>query len=151
VHPPHATAFAVARRELPREILPEAEVNLGIVPLAPYSLTGTWEFARTIEPWVKTHDAFLLSSHGAIVAGYDPYDAYYRMETLDQYCRILLLAAQAGGMTPLSAESVQQLLNLKRRLGLRDPRLADQPPLPEKFIPHPGPLCDEPKLGPPGW
>ena len=35
-HPPHATAFAVAHEPIPKCILPEVEVFLGEVPIAPY-------------------------------------------------------------------------------------------------------------------
>ncbi len=160
VHPPHATAFAIARRNLPKGVLPEVEVTLGEVPLAPYATTGTWEFARTIQPWARTHDAFLLASHGALTVGQDPYDAYYKMETLDQYCRILLLSMQAGGWRTLEPEAMQDLLHLKQRLGIPDHRAPDRlhepgVPKPEAsavpdkkpFRPHPGPLEDSPKVG----
>jgi L-fuculose-phosphate aldolase len=161
-HPPCATAFAVARRPLPRCILAEAEINLGIVPTAPYATTGTWEFARTIEPWVRTHDAFLLANHGAIVVGSDPYDAYYRLETLEQYARILLEALRLGPWNELDHAAMADLLKLKERLGMRDPRLegaaemcgtatpptpATEPPA-APFVPHPGPITDEPKFSP---
>ena len=35
-HPPHATAFAVAREPIPQCVLPEVEVFLGDVPIARY-------------------------------------------------------------------------------------------------------------------
>lgn len=146
VHPPHATAFAVARRNLPSGVSPEVETVLGEVPLAPYELTGTWVFARSIEPWVKTHDAFLLASHGALTVGVDPFDAYYRMEILDQYCRMLLLSAQLGGWQSLSQSAMDGIFDLKKRVGLRDPRFGEAPTT-VSFVPHPGPLEDSPKMG----
>ena len=36
-HPPHATAFGVAREPIPQCVLPEIEVFLGEIPFAPYS------------------------------------------------------------------------------------------------------------------
>ena len=39
-HPPHATAFAVRREAIPQCILPEIEVFMGEVPLAPYETPG---------------------------------------------------------------------------------------------------------------
>lgn len=152
VHPPHATAFAVARRKLPQWILPEAEVMIGEIPSAPFELPGTWEFARTIDPWLHSHNAFLLENHGALALGQDPYDAYYRMETLDQYCRILLLAVQAGGWKKLDADAISQILMLKKKLGIRDTRTPEDwktAPLTQdaKFRPHPGPITDAPKTG----
>ncbi|CAN5313227.1 class II aldolase/adducin family protein [soil metagenome] len=159
VHPPHATAFAIARRELPKCVLPEIELFLGEIPLAPYATTGTWEFARTIEPWVRNHDCFLLTNHGAVTVGQDPFDAYYKMETLDQYCRILLLAKQIGDWNTINIEGIRDLLNLKQKMGVADPRTNCEPcnagaqasttmKTPGYFQVHPGPMVDAPKLGP---
>ncbi len=156
VHPPHATAFAIAGNVLPKCILPEVEVNLGQIPVAPYETTGTWKFAQTIAPWVHDHDCILLKNHGAVTMGRDPYDAYYKMETLDQYCRILLLAAQAGGWQSLSENAMHELMDLKKRVGIRDPRSSGELCSPEvsgrayprpamPFVPPSGPITDEPK------
>jgi len=158
-HPPHATAFALARRELPKCLLPEIELFLGEIPIAPYATTGTWEFARSIGPWVTNHDAFLLTNHGAVTAGLDPFDAYYRMETVDQYCHVLLLTLQAGGWHQLGAEQMNALMVMKGRWGVADQRTGaldavHHAPGPAtdpgsgrtRFLPHPGPLEDRPKL-----
>src|ERR687883_706546 len=40
-HPPHATAFAVAREPIPKCVLPEVEVFLGEEPVADYERLGT--------------------------------------------------------------------------------------------------------------
>src|SRR6267378_8060881 len=42
-HPPHATAFAVAGVEPPTCMIPEIEVFIGKVPIAPYRTPGTPE------------------------------------------------------------------------------------------------------------
>lgn len=160
VHPPHATAFAIVGRDLPKCVLPEVEVNLGEVPMAPYVLSGTWKFAESLAPWVRTHDAFLLRNHGAITTGVDPFDAYYKMETLDQYCRILLLAMQAGNIQRLTEGDIQEILDMKARIGIREPRESAAtacspgvPPRsdaairpPQQFVPAPIAATDEPKF-----
>jgi L-fuculose-phosphate aldolase len=163
VHPPHATAFAITGRPLPKCVLPEIEFNIGEVPLVPYVTAGTWDFAHSIDPWVHHYDCFLLANHGAITLGQDPFDAYYRMETLDQYCRILLLAEPLGPWRRISDEAMRDLMNLKRARGMTDARfgredhfepdgepaiLAPPPPSAEPFVPPAGPLTDEPKFGP---
>src|SRR5271170_1408989 len=52
-HPPHATAFGVAREPIPMCVLPEVEVFLGEVPITKYAIPGGKEFADTILPFVK--------------------------------------------------------------------------------------------------
>lgn len=128
VHPPHATAFAVVRRNLPKCVLPEVEVFLGEIPLVPYATPGTQEFADVAVPYVQSHNAFLLTNHGAITVGSDPFEAYYRMETLEQYCRILILASHLGDLQELDVAAMADLLRLRAKLGLPDRR--------EKLPPH---------------
>ena len=50
-HPPHATAFAVAREPIPQCVLPEVEVFLGDVPITKYETPGGQAFAdQGIQP-----------------------------------------------------------------------------------------------------
>ncbi len=122
VHPPHATAFAAAGVPMPKGVLEEFELVLGEIPMVPYQPTGTWEFARGLDPWIATHNAFLLANHGAVTFGADPFDAYYRMEVLDHTCRILLLAQQLGAWRRLDVENLRALLAVKTGNGMTDPR-----------------------------
>lgn len=128
VHPPHATAFAVVRRNLPKCVLPEVEVFLGEIPLVPYATPGTQEFADVAVPYLQNHNAFLLTNHGAITVGGDPFEAYYRMETVEQYCRILILAAHLGDLQQLDMHAMSELLRLRQKLGYVDRRLSQPPP-----------------------
>lgn len=155
-HAVNATAFAAMGRTLPEGVLPEAEVNLGPVPLAPYARTGTQRFAESLAPFVRDHDVFLLSNHGAVVVGQDPYDAYYRMESLDQVCAVLLKAMMAGGVKPLPPEAMEEIFALKEQYGIRDARRPQANAAKalagiDQFLPHPGPITDAPKLGIPTW
>lgn len=156
-HPAHATAFAAAGVSVPEGVLEEVELYLGKVVLVPYLPTGSWDFARGLNPWIQQHDAFLLSNHGAVTFGVDPFDAYYKMEVLDHACRILLNARQAGmELSPLSSEQFRALMEAKAAHGLRDARHGsmggDVPasPWPESWTRGDWPrVTDEPKLSSP--
>src|SRR5207253_5139996 len=95
-HPPHATAFAVAREPLPKCVLPEVEVFLGEVPMAPYETPGNQKFAETILPYVKDCNTILLANHGTVSWGQNLENAYFNSEIIDAYCRILILSRQLG-------------------------------------------------------
>lgn len=128
VHPPFATAFAVAGVKIPKGVLEEFELYLGELPIVPYARTGTWDFARAVDPWIETHDALLLAHHGAVSVGADPFDAYYRMEVIEHACRILWLARSlmgAGEWSRLSAEQVAGILTIKAADGVHDCRAGD--------------------------
>ena len=125
-HPPHATAFAVAREPIPKCVLPEVEVFLGEVPIAAYATPGDQKFAETVLPFVKNCNTILLANHGTITFGPDLENAYFNSEIIDAYCRILILSKMLGRVNYFSDGQTRELLNLKKRLGLPDPRL-DKP------------------------
>jgi len=122
-HPPHATAFAVAREPIPQCILPEIEVFMGEVPIAPYETPGGQKFADTVIPFVKNGvNTIILTNHGTVTFGAHLEEAYWKTEILDAYCRILLLSKQLGGVNYLDERGSVELLDLKKRLGFDDPR-----------------------------
>lgn len=122
-HPPHATAFAVAGVELPTCIHPEAEVFLGPVRTAKYVTPGDTRLGESILPYVKESNTIVLGNHGVVCYGPDLEDAYYKLEIVDAYSRILLLAKQLGSVHPLDGKEMIELLDLKKRIGFADPRV----------------------------
>jgi L-fuculose-phosphate aldolase len=122
-HPPHATAFAVAREPIPKCVLPEVEVFLGEVPMAMYETPGTQKFAETVVPYVKDCNTIILANHGTVSFGPTLEMAYFNTEIVDAYCRILILARQLGPVNYFTEQQTRELLELKKRLGYDDPRL----------------------------
>jgi L-fuculose-phosphate aldolase len=123
-HPPHATAFAVAGVDLPSCIHPEAEVFLGPVHTAKYVTPGDQRLGESIAPFVKDSNTIVMGNHGVVCYGTDLEDAYYKLEIVDAYSRILILAKQVGSIRQLSADEMKELVALKARFGLSDPRVA---------------------------
>ena len=122
-HPPHATAFAVAREPIPQCILPEIEVFMGEVPLAPYETPGGNKFAETVTPFLKSTNTIILTNHGTVSFGKTLEEAYWKTEILDAYCRILILTKQLGKpVAYLDEKKSRELLDLKKKLGFDDPR-----------------------------
>ena len=121
-HPPHATAFAVAGEAIPQCILPEVEVFMGEVPIAPYVTPGGQEFANTVLPFLEATNTIILKNHGTVSFGKDLVDAYWKTEILDAYCRILMLARDLGKVDYFTESETRGLLELKKKLGFDDPR-----------------------------
>lgn len=121
-HPPHATAFAIAREPIPQCVLPEVEVFLGDVPITKYETPGGQDFADTIIPFVKRTNVVILANHGTVSYGETVEQAYWWTEILDSYCRMLMLAKQLGNVSFLSGQKSQELLDLKDQWGYKDPR-----------------------------
>ena len=125
-HPPPAPAFALAGEPIPQCVLPEVEVFMGEVPLAPYETPGGQKFADTVIPFLEGTNTIILASHGTVSFGKDLVDAYWKTEILDSYCRILLLAKQLGNVNYFDERQTRELLDLKQRLGFDDPRFHNE-------------------------
>lgn len=87
-HPLYATSFAIAGLPLDEPIYPAMMMNLGPIPLAPYSPPGTQGVADSVAPFAHTSRACLLQSHGALTWAHDLRTAWYRMEELENFARL---------------------------------------------------------------
>jgi L-fuculose-phosphate aldolase len=114
-HPPIATGFASCGLGLEEPLCSEVVMALGSVPLAPYATTGTHDVACSIEPLIVDHDAVLLANHGVVTAGGSLQDAFMRMETVEHFAHICLVARQLGCPQPLSRDHLQQLAEARSR------------------------------------
>jgi L-fuculose-phosphate aldolase len=117
-HPPTATGFAVAGESFVACVLPEVIFQVGWVPLLPYATPGTDSLADSFEPYLATHDAFLMANHGATTCGPSLLIAHQRMESLEHTARIMLTARLLGRVNTLSATDVRALEEARERAGI---------------------------------
>ena len=78
--------------------------------------------------YIKAHDGMLLANHGAVTCGPDVMSAYYKMETIEHFAKISLVARLLGRENLISREEVERLQGLRGMYG----------------IPAPAPLCADP-------
>lgn len=118
-HPPVSTAFAVAGIPLNKKFLPEVIITLGEIPLTDYATPSTDEVPAAIAEVIKDHDAVLLANHGALTLGSDVFNAYYKLETMEHYANVSLVAGQLGGERELPSERIVQLMEVRRKMGIK--------------------------------
>ncbi len=120
-HPPTATGFAVAGIPLDRAVLAEVLTTLGSIPLAEYATPSTAELPEAVRKYIKAHDGMLLANHGALTVGTDLYSAYYKMETIEHFAHISLVARMLGRENLISREEVKRLQELRGTYGITAP------------------------------
>ncbi len=118
-HPTVATGFAVAGRPLNLALLPEVIIGLGSVPLAEYGLPGTPALTEGMLPYIPKYDAILMGNHGAVSYGEDVYKAFFKMETVEHFARIALVAELLGGPKVLPKDEVDKLFDSRTRYGVK--------------------------------
>lgn len=120
-HPPHATAYAVAKVKPPTCLIPEAEVFLGVIGTSEYRTPGSPDNATVVGEAAVNHQAVLMENHGVITWGKDIEDAYWKMENTDAYCQTVLLASMLGReLTPISGSQAKDLIQIRKQLGMSD-------------------------------
>lgn len=117
-HPPVSTGFAATGRALNLALLPEVVIGLGCVPLAEYGLPGTNALTDPMRPYIPRYDAILMANHGVVCYGSDVLNAYFRMETVEHYARIALVAELLGGGKALPRVEVDKLYDSRTRYGV---------------------------------
>jgi L-fuculose-phosphate aldolase len=120
-HPPTATGFAVAGIPLDRAVLAEVLTTLGSIPIAEYATPSTSELPEAVRKYVKAHDGMLLANHGALTVGADLFSAYYKMETIEHFAKISLVARLLGRENLIAREEVQRLQELRGTYGIKAP------------------------------
>jgi L-fuculose-phosphate aldolase len=120
-HPPIATGFAVAGIPLDRAVLAEVLTTLGSIPIAEYATPSTQELPEAVRKYIKAHDGMLLANHGALTVGADLFSAYYKMETIEHFAKISLVARLLGRENLIAREEVTRLQGLRDTYGIKAP------------------------------
>lgn len=152
-HPPHATAYAITGHIPPSGVVPEFDVFVGTVAITPYETPGTQKFAETVLPFIRSHNTVLLGNHGIICWADTVTHAEWCAEVLETYCWTLTISRQLGvPYSRIPSAKEQDLLAIKKRLGLPDARfdmkecvLSDLPEHPGAIALTPPPACGRKK------
>ena len=120
-HPPFGTGFAVANVALDKPLLSEVILTLGCIPLTAYGTPSTSELSESLTAYIPHHDALLLANHGAVAYGSDLEAAYAKMETLEHFAKINLIARLVGKPRELPAAAIEKLLDVREQAGYMPP------------------------------
>ena len=111
-HPPYSTACAICRRPLTERYLTEVVSGLGEVPVTEFAMPSTDEVPESVRPFVHSHNAVLLANHGSLAWGATLWQAFDRLETVEQTARIYTLVDQLGGGVEFTEDQAAALIGL---------------------------------------
>jgi L-fuculose-phosphate aldolase len=115
-HPPYATALTIAGEEFPLNIIPEAAVALGCVPIAEYATMGTPAMAASIRKPIMQSNAILLSHHGSLTVGTTLEEALIALERMEHTAHTYFIAKSYGKIVPIPADEMERLHAIGRRV-----------------------------------
>lgn len=124
-HPIFATSFAIAGIPLTQQIMPEAVISLGEVPIAEYGTPSTNEIPDAVEKYLPYYDSVLLANHGALSYSDSLIAAYHKMESLEFYAELLFRSRQLGGPKEFNNDQIKRLYEIRRQFGMTGKHPAD--------------------------
>ena len=126
-HPPYSTGFTVAGVEPPTCLISEFELFVSAVT-APYRTPGSPELGQLVADLVDKHNTILMANHGVVAwSANNVEDAYFKIEILEACCHTVLAALRLGKpLKSFTTAQVQELLKIKQRLGIPDPRFREE-------------------------
>ena len=104
--------------DLDKPVVNEAVLNLGTVPCAPFALPGTKDLADSILPYLQGHAAVLLANHGSVTWGDSMERAYFRLETLEYYAKMMILTGLGPKAHLLSEDEQKGVESRRERYGI---------------------------------
>lgn len=108
-HSLYATAFGVVYEPLPM-VLAESALCLGsTIPIAPYQMSGTPEFAELVAETMGDANAIIWGNHGAMVVGPSLGATFSAAHALEDGAKVYALARQLGTPVPLPPDEVTKL------------------------------------------
>lgn len=121
-HPPHATALAMARREIPACHYMAAVFGASPILCAPYVAYGTAELAGAAVAALEDRAACLLANHGVVVIGPTLARAMWLAVELEALARQYWLSLQIGGPMLLTGEEMAAIRQRIAAYGQPAPR-----------------------------
>lgn len=115
-HPIHASAFCISNKDLSQPIFPESILSLGKIPLCKYSTISTEEVEESILPYIDHVWVLLLQNHGVLAFGKSIKDAYFKVEKLEHFAKIMTVAEILGGANKLSVDQLKKLYMISEEI-----------------------------------
>ncbi|MDA3910117.1 MAG: class II aldolase/adducin family protein [Bacteroidales bacterium] len=110
-HPPKATAWACSKRPLENNLCGEARYFLGEIVSADYQLMGSGALASDVAAALKDGKAILMQNHGALTVGDTLFNAYDRMEVLENLADLQIQVGLIGSPSVLTDEQLDAIDN----------------------------------------
>ena len=117
-HSPAATAFATLGRDFDMAISLETAVQLGVIPCAPYAVTGSAELAERAAVYCREYNGCFLEHHGAVTWGADVLQALFRTECLEHTVIMYEHMLGLGEVRLLTEEQLTELDSVRKKFGI---------------------------------
>jgi L-fuculose-phosphate aldolase len=111
-HPIFATTIATTDIDVNQPLFAEVLLILGKIAKCDYGTPSTDEVPESLMPYIDYAFAFLLGNHGAMTISSSIEDAYYKMEKLESYSKLLFNFELLGQKKLISENKLLELYSI---------------------------------------
>jgi L-fuculose-phosphate aldolase len=112
-HSPFATAYAIANKPIETKAYPEMIIAFDRIPVVDYGTPSTSEIYNGIERYIYDTDVLLLANHGIVSSGKDVYDAFFKIEAVENIAKTLTITRLIGGEKPIPEDKIEELYKIR--------------------------------------
>ncbi len=117
-HAPAGTAFASLGRDFDLAVSIETAVQLGVIPCAPYAVTGSPKLAENAAKYCREFNGCFLEHHGVVTWGKTVEQALFRTECLEHTVIMYEHMLALGQLRLLTEEQLDELDSVRARFGI---------------------------------
>lgn len=96
-----ANALAISMGKIRMDVIPEAAIAFGEIPITEFSLPSSPQNAAAVRELIKNHDVLLIRNHGSLAVGKNLDEALIKTERLEHISKTLTFAELLGDVITL--------------------------------------------------
>ena len=114
-HLVYANALVISKGQFRMDVIPEAAVAFGSIPVTGYAMPSSTQNADAIRDLIGSHNVIMIRNHGSLTVGANLEEALILLERLEHVAKTLLFAELLGDVKPLPPELLQAISQSARR------------------------------------
>lgn len=111
----YANALAISQGKIRMDVIPEAAIAFGEIPITEFSLPSSKQNAAAVRELVRKHDVLLIRNHGSIAVGKNLDEALINTERLEHVCKTLTYAELLGDVNTLPPEMLDAIRGIVQK------------------------------------
>lgn len=117
-HAPACTAFASQGKDFDMAVSIETAVQMGVIPCAPYAVTGSPKLAENAALYCKAYNGCFLEHHGVVTWGNSVEQALFRTECVEHTVILYEHMLALGELRLLTEAQLDELDSVRAKFGI---------------------------------
>jgi L-fuculose-phosphate aldolase len=111
----YANALAISHGKVRMDIIPEAAIAFGEVPITEFSMPSSPQNAEAIRNLIEHHDVLLIRNHGSLTIGKNLNEALINLERLEHVSKTLTFAELLGDPNKIPQDMLDAIAEMVKR------------------------------------